>query len=326
MIRVYKVSDDQLKMLDSLEEYNPATDIGWIDLVIPTAEEDRTVENFLKLSIPTREDMQEIELSAQLYDEAGARYMTMLAVAQQTMDDPVKTPVTFIVHGNTLVTVRYHELTSFSQYLQNARKKGGVTVPSADGLMVDIMESLVGRVADSLEKLGAEMDDISREVFRAREKTVKSKTDRLQSAISRVGAKGDLLGMLRESLATISRVSSHVVLLVGDTPNKALRSKISVLNRDVSSLNDHAAFMSGKMNFLLDATLGMINLDQNRIIKIFSIMAVIFLPPTLVATVYGMNFKNMPELDWIYGYPAALVAMVAAAIVPIWYFNRKGWL
>lgn len=326
MIRVYKVLEDQLKPLDSLEDYNPATEIGWIDLVEPTVEEDHAVEDFLKLSIPTKEDMQEIELSAQLYDEAGARYMTMLAIAQQTIDDPVKTPVTFIIHGGTLVTVRYFELTSFSQYLAAARRKGGVAVPSADGLMVDILESVVGRVADSLEKLGVEMDSISREIFRVREKTVKSKSEKLQSAITRVGAKGDLLGMLRESLATISRVSSHVVLQVGDTPNKALRSKISILNRDVASLNDHAAFMAGKMNFLLEATLGMINLDQNQVIKIFSIVAVVFLPPTLVATVYGMNFTRMPELDWQFGYPLAIGAMVIAALVPLWYFNRKGWL
>ena len=148
----------------------------------------------------------------------------------------------------------------------------------------------------------------------------------LQSSIRKIGAKGDLIGMLRESLATISRLLSHYTGVTAEAPNKALRIKLSALGRDVYSLNDHAGFLSGKMNFLLDATLGMINLEQNQIIKIFSIAAVVFLPPTLVASVYGMNFRFMPELDWIYGYPVAITLMIVTGIIPLLYFKKKGWL
>ena len=324
MIRIYKVSGDRLVEVESLQDFNPGADTGWIDLLNPTAEEDKTVEDFLRISVPTKEDMQEIELSARLYSEEGVEYLTMLAISQVHIDDPIKSPVTFILGGNTLVTVRYSEFLSFSAYVQKAKKKNGVTIVSPGGLMIDIIESFVNRIADSLEVLGADMDTLSRDIFRAKNISIKRKTGMLQSAIRKIGAKGDLISMLRESLVTFARLLAHC----NDKPDeaKALRGRIRTLTRDVSSLEDHAGFLSNKMNFLLDATLGLINLEQNQIIKIFSIAAVVFLPPTLVASVYGMNFRHMPELDWPLGYPMALLAMLAAALVPLAYFKKKGWL
>ena len=326
MIRIFKVAGDRLIEIETLQDFNPATDIGWIDLLSPTVEEDRTVEDFLKISIPTKEDMQEIELSARLYDEDGADYLTMLAVSQVHLDDPVKSPITFILHGNVLVTVRYSEFLSFSAYVQVAKKKNGVLISTAGGIMIDIIESFINRVADSMESLGIEMDNVSREIFRSKKITIKRKTGMLQSAIRKIGEKGDLVSMLRESLITIVRLLSHYGERSEEVSNKALRAKIKMLTRDVASLNEHAGFMSGKMTFLLEATLGMINLEQNQIIKIFSIAAVVFLPPTLVASVYGMNFHFMPELDWKYGYPVAVGAMLVAGILPLFYFKKKGWL
>lgn len=326
MLRVWKVEGDRLRELSGLAEATSARDIFWIDMLSPTVEEDADVERLLGISIPTKEEMQEIEVSARLYEENGADYMTCIAVAQMHVDDPIKTPVTFILYKNTLVTIRYNELTPFQQYIARAQKTGGVQVASPPGIMQDIVESFINRIADSIEVLGVDVDQISRSIFRDRKANIRYKTDMLQVSIRKVGAKGDLLGMLRESLATISRVLSHLYALTGEVNNKVLKQKIGVLNRDVISLNDHAAFMSTKMNFLLDATLGMINLEQNQIIKIFSIAAVVFLPPTLVASVYGMNFHHMPELDSIYGYPLALAGMVASALVPLLYFKKKGWL
>lgn len=326
MIRVHRVQGDRLETLHSLKDYDPVQDVGWIDLLMPTAEEDRAVEDFLKLSIPTKEDMEEIELSARLYEEADVNYMTIVATAQIALEDPLRTPVTFILHGKTLVTVRYHELMSFSQYEARARKKGGVLVPSSGGIMIDIVESVVNRIADSLEILGSDIDTISRDIFRSKKISVKRKTGLLQFTIRKVGEKGDFLSMLRESLASISRLSAHYNIRLDEGSGKALRAKVSVLGRDVASLNDHASFLSGKMNFLLDATLGMINLEQNQIIKIFSVAAVVFLPPTLIASVYGMNFHHMPELDFPFGYPLALAGMLISALIPLAYFKKKGWL
>jgi magnesium transporter len=326
MIVAYTASGDRLKPLESFKEINQSADIAWIDLVSPTAEEDRMVEEFLQISIPTKEDMQEIELSARLYDEDGADYLTMVAVAHMTLDDPVKAPVTFIVHQNTLVTVRYSELTALNDYVQKAKKKNGVTIPAPTALMTDMLESFVNRAADSLEALGAEIEGISRDIFRSKGVSVKRKTGMLQSAIRKIGEKGDLLSMIRESLSTMSRLLYHCNEHKAEVANKQLRAKMATLGRDISSLNDHAGFLSGKMNFLLDATLGMINLEQNQIIKIFSIAAVVFLPPTLVASIYGMNFKFMPELDSLYGYPVAITMMIVSAIIPLAYFKKKGWL
>lgn len=326
MIRVYKVESDHLKQLDSLQDVDTSADVFWIDLVVPTLEEDRAVEEFLKISIPTREDMEEIELSARLYDEAGAEYMTVSAIAQVHLDDPVKTPVSFILSGRALVTVRYEELLSFSEYLTAARKRNGVTIASPQGLMLDILEAMMNRIADSLEALGGDIESISRDIFRSKKISVARRTDTLQVAIRKIGAKGDLLSMLRESLASVSRLLLHRNVDHTEGEGKAIRQKLSSLIRDVNSLVDHAGFLSGKMNFLLDATLGMINLEQNQIIKIFSIAAVVFLPPTLVASIYGMNFAHMPELEWFFGYPLAVFGMIVSAIIPLLYFKKKGWL
>ena len=324
MIRIFKIAGDFLQEKDELSELGQ--EAGWIDLVAPTAEEDKNVEEYLGISIPTKEDMQEIELSARLYSEEGADYMTMVAVAHLQVDDPVKTPVTFIRYKNKLVTIRYEELTAFSTYTGRAKKRGGVPAPSADCIMLDLIEAVINRIADSLEGLGGEMDAVSRDIFRARNITVKRKTGMLQSAIRKVGAKGDLLGMLRESLSSVARLLSHYDVEEGVPAEKILRARHDQINRDVASLNDHAGFMAGKMAFLLDATLGMINLEQNQIIKIFSIAAVVFLPPTLVASVYGMNFKYMPELESLYGYPVAVTIMIISAIIPLAFFKKKGWL
>ncbi len=326
MIRAFRIEDNCLKQIEKLSGLDAGKDVAWIDLVAPTPEEDRAVEEMVGLSIPTREDMEEIELSARLYDDSGAEYMTMLAVAQMAIDDPVKTPVTFILRGNVLVTVRYEELTAVAQYVAAAQKRGGVSPASAEGVMLGIVEAFINRIADSLEGLGSHVDTISREIFRGRKAKANRKTGTLQVAIRRIGAHGDLLGMLRESLGSISRVLLHHQSKLPEGAPKALKGRIGSLSRDAASLADHAGFLSGKMNFLLDATLGMINLEQNQIIKIFSIAAVVFLPPTLVASVYGMNFHHMPELDFEYGYPLALLAMIASALVPLAYFKKKGWL
>src|SRR6185369_16676001 len=175
---------------------------------------------------------------------------------------------------------------------------------------------------------GDEIDQISREVFRNKTKNVTRKARDLQEIIERIGKKGDILALARESLVSITRLSSFHQTSDGTDPKstRELKQELKVLQRDAAALSDHAAFLNSKINFLLDATLGLINLEQNQIIKIFSVAAVVFLPPTLVASVYGMNFDLMPELHLPFGYPLALVLMVGSAILPYLFFKRKGWL
>lgn len=326
MINIYKIENNNLVMADDLSNLSKTDDVFWIDLISPTIEEDKQIEDYLKISIPTRQDMQEIELSSQFYEDGGANYMTLFAVAQLHLDDPVKTPVTFILNHNVLVTIRYEELMSFNHYIARAKKVAGVLMASPEGIMFDLLESQINRIADSLEVVGSDIDGISRDIFRSKKISPTRKNGLLQSSIRKIGLKGDLLSMLRESLASFSRFISHYDFDHAKPQSKDLKIKLNIIHKDVLSLSDHAHFLSGKMNFLLDATLGMINLEQNQIIKIFSIVAVVFLPPTMVATIYGMNFKTMPELGWVFGYPLSLVLMVLTAVLPLLYFKKKGWL
>ena len=147
-----------------------------------------------------------------------------------------------------------------------------------------------------------------------------------QKLIARIGRAGDLATKARESLVSIGRLLAFAIQASQARGRKGSGSRLKTVGRDVASLSDHASFLNQKINFMLDATLGMINIEQNAIIKIFSVAAVVFLPPTLIASIYGMNFTDMPELGLPFGYPLALALMVVSAILPYWYFKRRGWL
>ncbi|MCP8895744.1 magnesium transporter CorA family protein [Shinella daejeonensis] len=300
----------------------------WYDLLEPTAEEVKDLEAALRLSLPTREEMEDIELSARLYQEDGAEFMTMTALAHLDTDEPAKMPVTFILRGGTLVTVRYGDAKPFSAFTQRALRGNGHNLATGEDVMLGLLESVIDRMADVLERLGNEIDVISREVFRSKSVSSSKKTRDLQSLIEQLGRKGDFLSGVRESLVSMSRLAAFHAALDNPLhrPTKELRQLVKLLQRDAASLGDHAAFLSGKINFLLDATLGLINLEQSQIIKIFTVASVVFLPPTLVASIYGMNFALMPELQWSAGYPFAIGIMFLSALMPFLYFRRRGWV
>jgi len=330
MLRIFTRESDRL-VLSTYDENDPATHIGgavWYDLLNPTPDEDRFTEACLGVSIPTREEMADIEPSARLYNEAGSEFMTITAFAQFDSGDPAKTPVTFILRNNLLVTVRYAEPRPFMLFEARARKANGRSYATGEVVMIGILEAFIDRLAQVLEATGDEIDTISREVFRNKVKKPTVKSRDLQSLIEQIGRKGDMLTLARESLLSIVRLTSfHQTTEVGNSrAAKDMRQELKILQRDASALSDHASFLSNKINFLLDATLGLINLEQNQIIKIFSVAAVVFLPPTLVASVYGMNFDFMPELHWGIGYPWALGLMALSAALPYLFFKRKGWL
>jgi magnesium transporter len=200
------------------------------------------------------------------------------------------------------------------------------------GILISLLEAVVDRAADHLERVGSIVDDTSREIFN-RSRTSggrRRKGPNLQTLVEKIGEEGDFTSKMRESLVSIGRMGAYMTAVL-DTMKAAReikdhRSRLKILQRDIISLTDHATFQSGKINFLLDAVLGLINIEQAGIIKIFSVAAVVFLPPTLVASIYGMNFEFMPELKWVYGYPFALGIMVLSAVLPWLYFKRKGWL
>jgi magnesium transporter len=192
---------------------------------------------------------------------------------------------------------------------------------------MNLLESVVDRAADHLESVAVIVEKASHGVFHA-EKSKRPRGRDFQELLRGIGEEGDFNSKLRESLVSLLRLAAFLssVLDSSKRGTREVKAHLKTLQRDIQSLTDHSTFISGKINFLLDAILGMISIEQNAIIKIFSVVAVIFLPPTLVASIYGMNFRFMPELAWPYGYPFALALMALSALVPVVYFRRKGWL
>ena len=327
MLRAYQYQDDKLNQVP-LTDSSAAANVVWIDLLEPTLAEDNLVETLLAIVIPTQAEMEEIELSSRLYNEDGAEFMTMTALSRLDTEDPSKTPITFIIKGNTLVTVRYAEPKPFLAFLMRAQKPKAIVCSTGEQVLLGLLEAMIDRTADALERVGNEVDIISRDVFRKKTASAKQLQQDLRSIIEQIGAKAELLTMVQESLVSISRLTAfHTTSeATNSKPGREARQLSKLIQRDALSLGEHARTLSTKINFLLDATLGLINLEQNQIIKIFSVAAVVFLPPTLVASIYGMNYTVMPELSWTFGYPFALGLMVLSAILPYLYFKRRGWL
>ncbi|MCC6949800.1 MAG: magnesium transporter CorA family protein [Bradyrhizobiaceae bacterium] len=294
----------------------------WLDLLSPTHEEDRAVEAATGVLVPTREEMAEIEPTSRLYIENGIRYMTATLICAAETDAPATTAVTFILGGGRLVTVRYEDPRPFPITANKLTRYCGAGAEGSN-VLIELLDAIIDRTADVLERMGAEIDLVSLRIFERGGKDRQS----YQEILKALGKTGDLNSKVRESMVSINRL---VLFLANDAEGLKLqkdqRSLVKGMARDVSSLADHATFLANKITFLLDAILGVVNLEQSNVIKIFSVVAVVLLPPTMVASVYGMNFRHMPELEWTFGYPLALVLMLASAILPYAFFKWKKWL
>ena len=297
----------------------------WVDLLNPTPEEEKQIERALKLDVPTREEQQEIEVSSRLYQEDGAYFMTATLMYQPEEGEPRMTPVTFILAGQRLITLRYAEPRAFSLYVARCNRSE-TDLKSGAAILIGLLETIIDRLADFIERIQAEVEGLSHSIFEIRG-GMASRQRRFDVLLRAIGREGEITSKARESAHSLGRLLTFLVHAVNERKEvKPLQARIRTAARDVASLTDHATFLSGKIIFLLDATLGMVSIQQNDIIKIFSVAAVVFLPPTLIASIYGMNFKHMPELDWWYAYPLALILMVLAAVLPYLYFKRRGWL
>lgn len=324
MIKVFCRSDGIWKggCWDDLQR--PLRDI-WIDLLSPTAAEVEHVQKFLAIEIPSRAEMQEIEASSRLYQENGVFFMTATAVTSPDHDGLESSAITFILSEAYLVTVRYMNPKPFDSFAARIQKSGSSYATSTD-LMIGLLETIIDRLADILEMHSAEVERISKAIFAANGLKGAPPVN-LKETIKDIGIEGNHVSILRESLVSVSRMAIYLNQAVAQHAQvAAIRETLKEISRDLASLADHASFMSSKVNFILDATLGMINIEQNQIIKLFSVAAVVFLPPTLIASIYGMNFHFMPELAWPFGYPLAILLMIVSAILPYSFFKRKGWL
>lgn len=300
--------------------------VVWIDLYNSPSSEVDALEKALDINIPTRDEMEEIEISSRLYHEHNAFFLTVTLPARATEEDAEMAPVSFVLTEKLLITVRTTDPRAFRTFPKRAVSVS-LELEDAATVLLALLEAIVDRLADILESAGREIERISNRIFLENDIDRSGKSS-YHDVLRRLGRQGDLLSDLRESLMTLSRVSGYLSLIWPRLESAAgqPRERLKTLGRDVQSISEHASFMTQKVTFLLDATLGMINIEQNATIKIFSVLAVVFLPPTLIASIYGMNFEFMPELDWPFGYPLALVLMLAAAVLPYWLFKRKHWL
>jgi magnesium transporter len=300
-------------------------DAAWVDLHQPSFEEDSAAERFLGASIPTREESEEIEYSSRFYAEDGAVFMTASVLTGVDMGTPKLASFTLAVADQKVVTVRYDDLRALRQFVIRAQKPGSAC-SSAPAVFLGILEAIVDRTADVLERISKDVDRINTEVF-APQGEARQRRLALRGLIERIGAQGDLAAKARESLASLERLAQYAGLALPPAYDKGgNKARMKLVARDVRSLEDHVDFLSNKITFLLDAILGLISVQQNEVISVLTVAATFFFPPTLIGTIYGMNFTFMPELNWAIGYPLVLGLMALSAILPYFYFRRRGWL
>ncbi len=296
----------------------------WVDLLGPTPEEERRVEEFLGIDVPTREEMREIESSARLYEENSILYMTATVVTKLDTDLPENTQITFILAGNRLVTNRYVDPMPFRRYMSYAEKHLA-QCSSGPAILAGLLESIVDRIADTLERAGAGLDAVSVEVF-ARPKKRRQPARDFRGVLEQVGRGGDLISKARETLVSLGRLLVFVQQASNEQLSQEVRGRFRTLSRDVTQMSDHASFLGNKVSFILDATLGMVSIDQNNILKIFSVVTVFLLPPSVIGAIYGMNFEHIPWLHEPWGFWYALALMTLSAVVPWAIFKWRGWL
>ncbi|MFG1398625.1 magnesium transporter CorA family protein [Roseixanthobacter pseudopolyaromaticivorans] len=324
MLVAYRLVDGALKPQTVPPDGDVPTDALWLDLMAPAEHEDEQIERAVGVEIPTREEMRQIEPSSRLYVEGGAAYMTLSILCGADTEAPSVDPVTFILVKGKLVTVRYADPKPFVVLATRLKKLCAQT--TGGQILMELLDTIVDRVSEVLERTGADIERLSKRVFE-RDSEGGNRTQRYRAILTHIGRKEGLLSYARESLASLSRLLAFIGTEGESKPlGPDTKSQIKSMTRDVTGLADYANFLANKLQFLLDGTIGMVGLEQNNIIKIFAVLSVVLMPPTLIASIYGMNFQHMPELAETYGYPLALTAMVISAILPYVFFKWRRWL
>ena len=303
----------------------PLAEAVWIDLLQPAPEEIAAVEAATGVRVPSHEALAEIESSSRLRVVGRTLFLSTPLLAHGETPDAELSPLGLILSERVLVTVRFARVRAF-EIAAEALPRG--RTPSSSAIFTTILEALVDRMADLLEIAGGEIDTLSRRVFRnaGREgRRIARANARLRLTLSEVGQIGDRLGKIRGSLLGVGRLAPFAGEAAKDWLDPGCRVRLKGVRTDVRSLADYESHLDGKNQFLLDAVLGFINTEQNDLFKILTIVSVVGVPPTLVASIYGMNFIAMPELHWPFGYAYALGMIVLSAVLPMVWFKWKGW-
>lgn len=318
MLKVFDIKQGSIRenlLDDSSRQDQTIAEAAWLDAHEPDEAERILLERLLRTELPQSEDVEEIEASARYFVDAAGIHVHSLFLSQS--EGRSKTvSVACILQPTRLITIRDEELADFRLLRMRARR-GQIESYSPQELLVTLFEQKVENLADAVEDLHRKLEDVSHLVL-------EDDSAELEDAIDRLAKLEDSNGKIRLCLMDSQRSISFLQRHLRSQPD--LQETCREIMRDLDTLMSHTAFLFDKINFLMDSTQGFINIEQNQIIKIFSIAAVVFLPPTLVASIYGMNFQFMPELDWLLGYPFALSLMALAGVMPYLFFKIKGWL
>jgi magnesium transporter len=315
MINAFVRHKDRLMVMPLEDHQTRLADALWVDLVDPSSEERERVAVLYGSKLPDADEVDEIEASARFYlDEHGLHIHSLFL--HEVDGHPHNTSVAFTLSAQRLFSLREREIPVFRLLRLRARRIRDVAIDPAS-IYIALQEIKVEALADVLEEVHQGLEEVSRMVLETKDR-------RLDEAIDELTRHEDINGKVRLCLMDTQRDLTFLSRY-GNLSNDH-KKHVQELLRDISSLLPHNDFLFQKVTFLMSAAQGFIGMEQNQIIKIFSIAAVVFLPPTLVASIYGMNFHIMPELNWTLGYPLAIVLMIAAGITPYWYFKRQGWL
>jgi magnesium transporter len=324
MLAAYSLSDRGPEQIAVGEAVEIPPGVLWVDLFEPSRSEEIATETFLGADLPTREESEEIEFSSRFYIEGGAVFMTASLLTGVDRGAPVISPLTIAVGSDRIVTLRYEDFRALRQFVSLAGKPSG-RCEGAESMFNLMIEAIVDRAADVIEQIGVNVDRLNGEIF-TRDRTHKRERP-LEALIGDIGYQDDLAAKIRESLHSLERLVRFAGVALPSSFDKGTnRGRLKLAGRDIQSLEAHITFLSSKIAFLMDATLGLISVEQNEVIRVLTMVATIFFPPTLIGTVYGMNFHYMPELDWLWSYPISLAVMIASAVIPFLYFKGKGWL
>lgn len=296
---------------------------SWVDLFRGTAEEEVLLRH-LGIDVPSLADMEEIEVSNRLYHEDQAEYLTVVLPGMDAAGQQVMGPVCFVLQPDRLVTIRHHAPRPFETYPVRA-EKNSLGCTTSDRIFLGLVEEVIGRLADHLETAGRGLDAVSQSIYHPGPKG--HGPSELQDVLSNLGGEGERVGRVRLALLTLGRALNYADQILGHRLSAAgLSGTLKGQRKDIDALEVHADFLSSRLGLMSDATMGTINLAQNSTVRIVSVVAVLFMPPTLIASVYGMNFAIMPELAKPWGYPAAVGLMLASAVITYAVFRWKRWL
>jgi magnesium transporter len=301
-------------------------DTVWIDLFNPSAAEVERIAQQYDLKVPARAELDEIESSSRLRLDHGALYLSMPITVYSEGGEPFPAPIGFILSPKILVTIRYSEPRGFGAARSQLAKQGAATGSTA--VFAAVLEALIDTGADLLEKMGADLAGISKRVFRPKAENLHrvAQTNReLRAMLTQVGITGEHLSYTRETILGLQRIIGFTCDSACDWVRPEIQTRLKTARNDLTSLADFEAHLSGKVQFLLDAILGFINTEQNDIFKVLTIVSVVGIPPTLIASMYGMNFHNMPEYAWTWGYQYVLCLIALSIILPIVWFKWRGW-